>query len=77
MARKLIFAVVYWVCYSFCPNIISALILLKPDILAHGVEMIENKEFQKRLIATVREFVKREVIPEASELEHADKYPEH
>ena len=39
--------------------------------------MIENKEFQKSLIATVREFVKREVIPVASELEHADKYPEH
>ncbi|MBM3677538.1 MAG: acyl-CoA dehydrogenase [Actinobacteria bacterium] len=33
-------------------------------------------ETQREIVATVREFVDREVIPVASELEHADAFPE-
>ena len=32
-------------------------------------------EDQRTLVATVRDFVKREVIPAAAQLEHADEYP--
>jgi alkylation response protein AidB-like acyl-CoA dehydrogenase len=31
---------------------------------------------QQQIVATIREFVEREVLPVASELEHADEYPE-
>src|SRR6187399_1316233 len=34
-------------------------------------------EFQAEIVATVREFVNREIIPTAPELEHADAYPQH
>ena len=33
-------------------------------------------EFQTEIIATVRRFVDREIIPNASDLEHADAYPQ-
>ncbi|EUA49974.1 acyl-CoA dehydrogenase, N-terminal domain protein [Mycobacterium xenopi 4042] len=33
-------------------------------------------EFQTEIIATVREFVDKEVIPAAQELEHSDTYPQ-
>ncbi|PRC55939.1 acyl-CoA dehydrogenase, partial [Mycobacterium sp. ITM-2017-0098] len=32
-------------------------------------------EFQTEIISTVRQFVDKEVIPTAQELEHADEYP--
>ena len=32
-------------------------------------------EFQQEILATVRDFVDREIIPVATELEHADEYP--
>lgn len=32
-------------------------------------------EFQTEIIATVRQFVDKEVIPHAAELERADTYP--
>src|SRR5947209_6555902 len=35
-----------------------------------------DPEVRDELIATVRRFVAREVLPVASELEHADEYPE-
>jgi alkylation response protein AidB-like acyl-CoA dehydrogenase len=34
-------------------------------------------EFQTEIVATVRQFVDKEVIPNAQELEHADTYPQH
>ena len=37
--------------------------------------MAQLTEDQKTLVATVRDFVKREVVPIANELEHADEYP--
>ena len=30
---------------------------------------------QREIVATIREFVDRDVVPVASELEHADEYP--
>lgn len=33
-------------------------------------------EVQTEIVATVRQFVDREVIPHAQELEHADAYPQ-
>jgi alkylation response protein AidB-like acyl-CoA dehydrogenase len=39
-------------------------------------ELIELSEEQRDVIATVREFVDREVIPVADELEHQDEFPE-
>ena len=33
-------------------------------------------EFQTEIVATVRQFVDKEVIPNAPELEHADTYPQ-
>ena len=37
--------------------------------------MATDPEIRAELIATVRRFVEREVLPVASELEHADEYP--
>lgn len=34
-------------------------------------------DVQTEILATVREFVDREIIPNAQELEHADEYPQH
>jgi alkylation response protein AidB-like acyl-CoA dehydrogenase len=34
-------------------------------------------EFQTEILATVRQFVDKEVIPNAQELEHSDTYPQH
>jgi alkylation response protein AidB-like acyl-CoA dehydrogenase len=39
-------------------------------------ELIELTQEQRDVIATVREFVDREVIPVADELEHQDEFPE-
>lgn len=39
--------------------------------------MAEENDFQKSLIKTVRDFVKKEVLPVASDLELADEYPEY
>ncbi|HEX2090489.1 MAG TPA: acyl-CoA dehydrogenase family protein [Actinomycetota bacterium] len=39
-------------------------------------ELIELTDEQRDVIATVREFVDREVIPVADELEHQDEFPE-
>ena len=36
---------------------------------------MQLSEDQRTLVATVRDFVKREVMPAASELELADEYP--
>ena len=33
-------------------------------------------EFQTEILATVRQFVDKEVIPNAQELEHTDTYPQ-
>jgi alkylation response protein AidB-like acyl-CoA dehydrogenase len=33
-------------------------------------------EFQTEIVANVRRFVDKEVIPNAQELEHADSYPQ-
>lgn len=38
--------------------------------------MATDPEIREELIATVRRFVERDVIPVASDLEHADEYPE-
>src|SRR5437660_12399715 len=38
--------------------------------------LVELTPEQKAIVATVREFVEREVIPVADELEHRDEYPE-
>jgi alkylation response protein AidB-like acyl-CoA dehydrogenase len=40
------------------------------------VELVELTDEQREVVATVREFVEREVIPVANELEHADEFPE-
>jgi butyryl-CoA dehydrogenase len=40
-----------------------------------GLTAILSAE-QREVVATVREFVEREVLPTASELEHADEFPE-
>ncbi len=40
------------------------------------MSLIELTEEQKLVIDTVREFVEREVIPVADEMEHADEFPE-
>jgi alkylation response protein AidB-like acyl-CoA dehydrogenase len=34
-------------------------------------------DFQTEILATVRQFVDKEVIPNAQELEHSDTYPQH
>src|SRR2546422_8810250 len=38
--------------------------------------LVELTQEQEAVVATVREFVEREVIPVADELEHRDEYPE-
>src|SRR2546422_8429259 len=38
--------------------------------------LVELTQEQEAVVATVREFVDREVIPVADELEHRDEYPE-
>ena len=45
-------------------------------VSARDTELIELTEEQRDVIATVREFVDREVIPVADELEHEDEFPE-
>jgi alkylation response protein AidB-like acyl-CoA dehydrogenase len=40
------------------------------------VELVELTDEQREVVATVRDFVEREVIPVANELEHADEFPE-
>jgi alkylation response protein AidB-like acyl-CoA dehydrogenase len=35
----------------------------------------EGSAEQREIVATIREFVERDVVPVASELEHADEYP--
>jgi alkylation response protein AidB-like acyl-CoA dehydrogenase len=37
--------------------------------------MATDPEIRSELVATVRRFVEREVLPVASDLEHADEYP--
>src|SRR2546430_13457352 len=37
--------------------------------------LIELSDEQKAVVETVRDFVEKEVIPVADELEHADEYP--
>jgi butyryl-CoA dehydrogenase len=39
--------------------------------------MPTDPEVRDELVATVRRFVEKDVIPVASDLEHADEYPEH
>ena len=38
--------------------------------------MTTDADIADRIIGTVRDWVRKEVIPQASELEHADQYPE-
>ena len=38
--------------------------------------VVTDPEVRRELVATVRRFIAREVIPVASEFEHADRYPE-
>lgn len=40
------------------------------------MSLIELTEEQKAIVEAVREFVDREVIPVANEMEHAGEYPE-
>ena len=40
-------------------------------------QTIGLSEFQTEILATVRQFVDKEIIPNAQELEHADTYPQH
>ena len=35
----------------------------------------EQTPEQREIVATIREFVERDVVPVASDLEHADEYP--
>ena len=44
--------------------------------MSKGVELVELTPEQREVVATVRDFVEREVIPVADELEHADEFPE-
>ena len=37
--------------------------------------MPQLTEAQRGMVATIREFVRREVQPVAQEMEHADEYP--
>ena len=37
--------------------------------------MTQLSEAQRGIINTIREFVRREVVPVASQMEHADEYP--
>jgi alkylation response protein AidB-like acyl-CoA dehydrogenase len=47
-----------------------------PGGLAGATGLVELSEEQEFVVRTVREFVEREVIPVADELEHRDEYPE-
>ena len=38
--------------------------------------MVALDEVERQIVATVRQFVDRDVVPVASELEHANTYPE-
>jgi alkylation response protein AidB-like acyl-CoA dehydrogenase len=40
-------------------------------------QTIGLSEFQTEILATVRQFVDKEIIPNAQELEHSDTYPQH
>jgi butyryl-CoA dehydrogenase len=44
--------------------------------LAAETGLIELTEEQRAIVQTVRDFVEKEVIPVANELEHADEYPD-
>jgi alkylation response protein AidB-like acyl-CoA dehydrogenase len=37
--------------------------------------VVTDPEVRAELVGTVRRFVEREVVPVASDLEHADEYP--
>ncbi|MET9201026.1 acyl-CoA dehydrogenase family protein [Gordonia sp. NPDC003585] len=44
--------------------------------MARIAQTLDLTEFQRDILATVRSYVDREIIPAANELEHADAYPE-
>src|SRR5680860_1739228 len=41
-----------------------------------GVVMLQLNDTQKAIVETVREFVTKEVIPVADEMEHKDEFPD-
>jgi alkylation response protein AidB-like acyl-CoA dehydrogenase len=44
--------------------------------MARLAQTADLSDIQKEILATVRNFVDREILPNATELEHADEYPE-
>ncbi|MGI8666512.1 MAG: acyl-CoA dehydrogenase family protein [Jatrophihabitans sp.] len=44
--------------------------------MARLAQTADLTDIQKEILSTVREFVDKEIIPNATELEHADSYPE-
>ncbi|UQX87669.1 acyl-CoA dehydrogenase family protein [Jatrophihabitans telluris] len=44
--------------------------------MARIAQTADLTDFQKEILSTVRQFVDKEIIPNAQELEHADEYPE-
>jgi alkylation response protein AidB-like acyl-CoA dehydrogenase len=44
--------------------------------MARLAQTADLTDLQKEILSTVREFVDKEIIPNAQELEHADEYPE-
>src|SRR4051812_13555367 len=44
--------------------------------MARLAQTADLTDIQREILATVRDFVEREILPNATELEHADSYPE-
>src|SRR5439155_22568784 len=47
----------------------------KPWSIGGSMVIAELTDVQKEIVATVRDFVEKDVIPVANELEHKDEYP--
>ena len=44
--------------------------------MARLAQTADLTDLQREILSTVREFVDKEILPNANELEHADEYPE-
>src|SRR3954447_13609144 len=44
--------------------------------MARLAQTADLTDIQKEILATVRDFVDKEILPNANELEHADSYPD-
>jgi alkylation response protein AidB-like acyl-CoA dehydrogenase len=44
--------------------------------MARLAQTADLTEFQQEILSTVRDFVEKEILPVANDLEHADEYPE-